>query len=80
MCYIWATCVKQATIRNSLTSQGDVSRRKVPTAEGLQLVVLIRRLLDAVLHFVSVERDSYYTSATHSCGHLRGFEDAAEVR
>ena len=51
---------------------GDVSRRKIPTAEGLQLAVLIKRLLDAVLRFPS--------SATHSGGHLQVVEDAAEVR
>ena len=79
MCYIWATCVKQATIRNSLTSHGDESRRKLPTAEELQLVVLIRRLLDAVLRFQS--------SATHTIRArlivavtLEVVEDAAEVR
>ena len=72
MCYIWATCVKQASIQSSLTSQGDVGRRKIPTAEGLQLAVLIKRLLDAVLRFPS--------SATHSGGHLQVVEDAAEVR
>ena len=78
MCYIWATCVKQASIQSSLTSQGDVGRRKIPTAEGLQLAVLIRRLLDAVLRFQS--------SATHIRARLivavtlEVVEDAAVVR